>query len=229
MAPGIPGKYGGRVFTRAFAATKAAAMKRLCFCLLVLMASAAHGVVLEWDVNTDEVEGYRLFRRPDGHNYNYDDPLVDTTATRYTDSRTEPGWTYHYVVRAYAGDNESGDSNEVTYSAPAGEPPGDLAGLTLKTEGKIMFLIADPVPDGTTSDGTDYFEVEIDGAIVRSDGESDGAGQTRLRHDLTGLSFGDHQARARALNSWGAGDWTAPLSFKASSPGALSGFGLSDN
>ncbi len=194
-----------------------------------LAAGLMMPVALEWDGNDPAPEGYRLFRRLDGQAYDYTAPVWQGAELRAV-SDCPAGETCFWVVRAYLGDTESGDSNEVTFfTAPDGLPPGELAGLTLKAEGNIMFLTADPVPDGTTSEGTDYFEVELDGAVTRSDGESDGAGQIRLRHDLTALEFGDHTARARRVNSWGAGEWTAPLPFRASTPGALSGFGLSDN
>ncbi|MDJ0781149.1 MAG: hypothetical protein QNJ22_04220 [Desulfosarcinaceae bacterium] len=87
--------------------------------------TAAHAVVtLEWDANDPSPDGYRLFRRLDGDTFDYTAPLGTVTGTRFVDETTNPGETYHYVVRAYEGDAESGDSNEVTYSAPVDDTTG---------------------------------------------------------------------------------------------------------
>jgi hypothetical protein len=90
--------------------------------LLVLMGAAAASatVTLEWDPNEPSPEGYRLFRRLDGEAYNYNAPLGTVTETRYEDDTIVAGETYHYVVRAYEGTEESGDSNEVSYTAASG-------------------------------------------------------------------------------------------------------------
>jgi hypothetical protein len=93
-----------------------------------------------------------------------------------------------------------------------------------------MYLIADPVPDGADklSEGTDYFEVELDGTITRSDGQRDeAAGQIQLHHDLSGISEGDHTVRVRGVNDLGEGPWSVPFSFGVSLPGQVSGIGLS--
>ena len=210
-------------------------MKRffLFLALVLVLADSAAAVTLEWDPNDPSPEGYRLFRRLEGQVYDYSQPLATLGGTRYQDTTTQAGQVYHYVVRAYDGVNESSDSNEVTYnhSLPTGNPPGALVGFTLRKESEVMYLITDSMagnPD--KSDDIDYFEVEIDGQVVRSPGEKDEAANLiRLHYDLTDLAHGEHEARARGLNSWGAGPWTDFLSFNAALPGALSGFGLSDN
>jgi hypothetical protein len=93
------------------------------FLLTFICAATAHAsVTLEWDANSPSPDGYHLFRKLDGGEYNYDSPLGTVTGTRYVDETTEAGETYHYVVRAYEGENESGDSNEVTYTAPVEDP-----------------------------------------------------------------------------------------------------------
>lgn len=210
-------------------------MKRFfSFMVLVLvLASTTAAVTLEWEPNGPDPEGYRLFRRLDGLDYDYSKPLVQMSGTRYQDTTTQPGETYFYVVRAYVGQNESSNSNEVSYTQPLpiGSPPGALVGFTLRKEGQTMYLTTDPVPGNPEkSDEIDYFEVEIDGQVIRSPGEMDETGTLiRLHHDMSGLSHGEHQARACGVNSWGEGPWTDFLSFTASSPGALSGFGLSED
>jgi chitinase len=87
----------------------------LLFLTSATMACAS--VTLEWDPNDPAPEGYRLFRRLDGEAYDYNAPLGTVSDTRYVDDTIVAGETYFYVVRAYEGDNESGDSNEVSYTA----------------------------------------------------------------------------------------------------------------
>lgn len=90
---------------------------------LIFAAVAQASVTLEWDANDPSPEGYRLFRKVDGGQYDYASPLETiTSGTRFVDENIEAGETYYYVVRAYEGANESGDSNEVTYTAPVEEP-----------------------------------------------------------------------------------------------------------
>jgi hypothetical protein len=99
------------------------------FLLSLFCATAANAAVtLEWDPNDPSPDGYRLFRRLDGEDYNYSDPLGDVTGTRYVDGTIAAGETYFYVVRAYEGENESGDSNEVSYTAPADSGGDDSGG-----------------------------------------------------------------------------------------------------
>jgi hypothetical protein len=85
-----------------------------------------------------------------------------------------------------------------------------------------MFLISDPV----AADQVDYFEVEIDGDIVRCDAQRQDD-QVRLHHELAGLSMGSHTARVRGVNGWGEGQWSDPFGFAAQLPGQVSGLGLS--
>ena len=85
-----------------------------------------------------------------------------------------------------------------------------------------MFLISDPQEKSTL----DYYEVELDGHIVRSDAEVAGE-NARLHYDLSGIDMGNHTARVRAVNAWGGGEWSDPLGFAAALPGKVSGVGLS--
>jgi hypothetical protein len=102
-------------------------LTRLCpLILLVLLgaATASATVTLEWDPNDPAPEGYRLFRRLAGEAYDYNAPLGTVTGTRYEDDTIVAGETYHYVVRAFEGADESGDSNEVSYTASSGSSGG---------------------------------------------------------------------------------------------------------
>jgi hypothetical protein len=77
-----------------------------------LMVSAAQ-VTLQWDANSQAPEGYRLYQRLSSQSYNYSTPVWSGTATQCTISVND-GNTYFFVVRAYAGNDESVNSNEVS-------------------------------------------------------------------------------------------------------------------
>jgi hypothetical protein len=84
-----------------------------------LVVSAATQVTLQWDPNDPAPDSYNVYQRIDGDSYDYDSPLNDSplSDTTYTVSNLLDGITYYFVVRALAGSDESGDSNEVGFTA----------------------------------------------------------------------------------------------------------------
>ena len=89
-----------------------------CYYLLVtlpLIVSAAQ-VTLQWDSNDPEPDGYRLYQRQSGQAYNYATANWTGTDAACTVSDLQDGVTYYFVVRAFVGTDESGDSNEVSYT-----------------------------------------------------------------------------------------------------------------
>ena len=93
----------------------------LCFCLP--LTSHAFQVTLAWDANDPAPDGYRLFQRTEGGTYNYNTPVWNGAGTSATVDQLAENTTYHFVVRAFMGDNESGNSNEVVYRY---EPPAPV-------------------------------------------------------------------------------------------------------
>jgi chitinase len=89
-----------------------------------LIVSAAQ-VSLQWDANDPAPDGYRLFQRQSGQAYNYSAAIQTTTGTNCTVDGLEEGTTYYFVVRAFLGADESGDSNEVEYTPAASQLPVD--------------------------------------------------------------------------------------------------------
>lgn len=93
-------------------------MKKLIIVLSIFFFSGialADQYTFSWDMSTGNVEGYKLFQRIYGSTYDYSNPIwqgADLTCTLVV----EPG-SYCYVVRAYDGDIQSGDSNEICYLA----------------------------------------------------------------------------------------------------------------
>jgi hypothetical protein len=92
-------------------------------------------VSLAWDANDPPVDGYLLFIRAANYSYDYASPVwsgVDTTCTIENLSNG----TYYFVVRAYSGDAESQDSNEVEVNVSEATENGstddcDIDGLDL--------------------------------------------------------------------------------------------------
>lgn len=90
----------------------------------------------------------------------------------------------------------------------------------------MAFLVA----DAQESTAVDFYEVELNGEVTRSDPERDEAnGLVRLHHDLSALPEGDHTARVRSINKWGASEWTSPLGFTSALPPTPMGLGISDS
>ena len=79
-------------------------------------------VTLRWDANVPAPEGYRVFAREGNLSYNYDYPLWEKNLTTCQLTGLTEGVIYHFVVRAFDGDLESADSEEVTYTPAAVVP-----------------------------------------------------------------------------------------------------------
>ncbi|MCP3889915.1 MAG: fibronectin type III domain-containing protein [Desulfobulbaceae bacterium] len=77
------------------------------------MTAHAHDVTLAWDPNDPTPDGYRIFQRLQGQAYDYDWPIWAGTETTTDVNDLADNTTYCFVARAFVGDDESGDSNEV--------------------------------------------------------------------------------------------------------------------
>jgi len=88
-------------------------------------------VDLEWDENPEpDIDGYNIYRSgQSGSGYVRLNGLL-ITVTNFTDNTIAAGQTYYYVCTAVNSSNlESGFSNEVPYTAPAGDVcPGEVNG-----------------------------------------------------------------------------------------------------
>ncbi|MGD9216795.1 MAG: fibronectin type III domain-containing protein, partial [Desulfobacteraceae bacterium] len=91
--------------------------------LFSVSSAAAAQVTLAWDANDPTPDGYQVLQRIEGEQYDYANPVWPTdgndhTETTCTITNLIPGAIYYFVVRAYADNDESGDSNEISYTVP---------------------------------------------------------------------------------------------------------------
>jgi hypothetical protein len=109
-------------------------MKKLMILFTLLffvgLAGADQDITFEWDANTDEVTGYRLYQRPNDGAYDYENPVAEIPGretNRHMLEDVQPG-TWCWVLRAHDDEgNESGDSNEVSATVdPDDEKPRNI-------------------------------------------------------------------------------------------------------
>jgi hypothetical protein len=95
--------------------------------LLTIPLYAAQ-VNLEWDASNPAPEGYHVFQRESLDNYDYGTPIWTGNESTCTIDNLSEGTTYFFIVRAYNGQEESGDSNEVQFSPGSTLPDIDQDG-----------------------------------------------------------------------------------------------------
>ncbi len=124
----------------------------VAFCLLGPSLASAAVINLAWDSVSPQPTGYRVFMRSGTTNYNYALPAWQGTATTCSiQQELQAGQNYYFVARAFAGTQESGDSNEVLYSVPL--PPADTDGDGLSDRQEIDDYGTDPNRADTDADG----------------------------------------------------------------------------
>jgi chitinase len=129
------------------------------------MVVSAAQATLQWDPNGVTPDGYNLYQCLDGQSYDYSNPVNTSaiTGTTYTVRELIEGQTYRFVVRAFVGDDESGDSNEAIYTVPVSDPDSDNDGHR------------DSV-DAFPYDATEWRDTDSDGVGNQSDLDDDGDG-----------------------------------------------------
>lgn len=95
----------------------------ICILFSTAFVQAAQ-VTLAWDSNDPVPDGYRVYYRTEGGHYDYSAPVWpqqsdDSTLTTCTIDNLSADTTYSFVVRAFVENEESGDSNEISYHTPA--------------------------------------------------------------------------------------------------------------
>jgi hypothetical protein len=126
---GFSGRFNNRILVAA-----------MLFFLLPSISLAAQAT-LEWEPAYPSPDGYYVFQRIEGEQFNYNDPVwpidgKDHTETTYTVDGLTEGVTYYFVVRAYIG-SISVDSNVVSHLVPISQPTSHTISASSSANGKI--------------------------------------------------------------------------------------------
>lgn len=122
--------------------------KLLCIILFFLWVGAAsaatYQVTFEWNANTEtDLTGYRLYMSPTSGQYTYGQAnalaSVGNVTTTQVSITLDEGAKRYFVLTAFdnAG-NESGPSNEVSWTAPDVTPPSAPSNFLLKLWAKLL-------------------------------------------------------------------------------------------
>lgn len=94
----------------------------LVIALIIFIQTIAHAanVTLAWDPNDPAPDGYSVFQRLEGQDYDYSSPVWPlpgdgSTQTTCIIEGLEDDTSYYFVVRANVGGDVSGDSNEINH------------------------------------------------------------------------------------------------------------------
>ncbi len=145
------------------------------FLILLLCPLESHSaqLTLSWQPSMDpDVAGYRLFSRQGGQSYDYNHPVWEGTATTCTyQFDAVVNTTYCFVVRAFdrAG-NESADSNEACWTAPAFVLASlSITGPASVNEGNTASYIATATfSNGDTGEATNTASWDVEPATYAS-------------------------------------------------------------
>jgi hypothetical protein len=161
------------------------------------VASAVVDITLQWNASGG-ADGYRLFYREDGKNYNYASPDWEGPGTTGTLYGLNDFTTYHFVVRAYNDYGESSDSNEEIYT-PGSDPAISLSttslanscttGTNAPSQAVQIWNSGGGTLNYTISDNAGWLSVSP------SSGASTGEQDTiTLNYSTSGLSVGTYSA-----------------------------------
>ena len=137
---------------------------------------------LQWDANSPAPEGYRLYQRLSGQDYNYAAPVWSGAGTSCTVDGLAEGSTYYFVVRAFDGSDQSGDSNEVRHMTGAAPTPTPSPSLDSDGDGWNDAFDAFP------QDATEWLDTDGDGTGNNADLDDDGDGMTDIWEVQYGLN-----------------------------------------
>jgi len=102
---------------------------------LVILAWLTPGAVfadprLVWDASSGDVTGYRVYYGLSQGSHPNSQSVGNVTECPLSGLSLEESRTYYFVVRAYNGAGESGDSNEISWLVLDRTPPSPPQGVT---------------------------------------------------------------------------------------------------
>lgn len=116
------------------------------FGLLICKISDAAQATLSWKPNSEtDLEGYRVYYGEATRDYVISIKMPKSL-TKYTIGGLEPGKTYYFAATAHDNNqNESGYSNEVSYTVPIlDETPPDVINIEMPAGGSVNINIGNP-------------------------------------------------------------------------------------
>lgn len=142
-----------------------------------MIVSAAQ-VTLQWDAGNPAPEGYCVYQRVSGQDYDYSQAVWAGTATACTVANLSEDVTYYYIVRAFNAETSSGDSNEVSFISTTNPPAGE------DSDGDGIEDALDAFP----ADPNEWLDTDNDGIGNNADADDDGDGMTDSWEALYGLN-----------------------------------------
>ncbi len=172
-----------------------------CFLSMAAFATATHAatVDLEWDPNTEpELVGYKIYWGTSSGNYTSSKDVGKTTT--YTLTGLDEGKTYYFAATAYDGSsNESGYSNQISYTVPYSDTDGDGVpdykdafpsdpAEAIDTDGDGIGNNADQDDDGDKMPDTWENQYGFNPLIDDAAGDEDGDGLSNLDEYYAGTN-----------------------------------------
>ncbi|MCH8981657.1 Ig-like domain-containing protein, partial [candidate division KSB1 bacterium] len=142
--------------------------KESAVCLLIITSlffsttlAFAETATVSWDANTEsDLSGYKIYYGTSSGSY---DDVVDVgNTTSFSINNLVVGTTYFFVVTAFDfSGNESGFSNEVSFTPTQGTPP-QITGVSVGDDTKLDVLFSEPLDKASAENPANY---SIDGGV----------------------------------------------------------------
>lgn len=147
----------------------------LTICLFPAVAFS-YDITLSWEESGDAVDGYKIFKKAAGQEYDYNSPVYQGAAKQCPIENLEYEVQYSFVARSYiisdSGTLDSDNSNEIIYSRSTPEP---------ETPVDVVDEDTNPVDEDTTT-VVDNNDPVVDEGTDSSDSSDTDSGSVVLRH-----------------------------------------------